>query len=73
MLRLDFQFPRFLANPTFEWDTALRQWKSKANYPLYNLKPENTTSWEIGLTARFLKHFNLDVTFVSYNNLQPNI
>ena len=54
--------PRFLANPTFEWDTALRQWKSKANYPLYNLKPENTTSWEIGLTARFLKHFNLDVT-----------
>ena len=45
-------FPRFLANPTFEWDTALRQWKSKANYPLYNLKPENTTSWEIGLTAR---------------------
>ncbi len=55
-------FPRFLANPTFEWDTALRQWKSKANYPLYNLKPENTTSWEIGLTARFLKHFNLDVT-----------
>ena len=55
-------FPRFLANPTFEWDTALRQWKSKANYPLYNLKPENTTSWEIGLTAHFLKHFNLDVT-----------
>ena len=55
-------FPRFLANPTFEWDTALRQWKSKANYPLYNLKPENTTSWEIGLTSRFLKHFNLDVT-----------
>ena len=55
-------FPRFLANPTFEWDTALRQWKSKANYPFYNLKPENTTSWEIGLTARFLKHFNLDVT-----------
>lgn len=55
-------FPRFLANPTFEWDTALRQWKSKANYPLYNLKPENTTSWEVGLTARFLKHFNLDVT-----------
>ena len=55
-------FPRFLANPTFEWDTALRQWKSKANYPLYNLKPENTTSWEIGLTARFLKHFNLDIT-----------
>ena len=55
-------FPRFLANPTFEWDTALRQWKSKANYPLYNLKPENTTSWEIGLTARFLKNFNLDVT-----------
>ena len=30
-------FPRFLANPTFEWDTALRQWKSKANYPCITL------------------------------------
>lgn len=55
-------FERFLANPTYEWDSSLQDWKSKSNYPMYNLKPERTDSWEVGLTARFLKHFNLDLT-----------
>lgn len=55
-------FPRFLANPTYEWDSSLQQWKNKSNYPMYNLKPEKTNSWEIGITARFLQHFNMDLT-----------
>jgi hypothetical protein len=29
---------------------------------MYNLKPERTASWEVGLTARFLKHFNFDIS-----------
>ena len=56
-------FPRFLANPSYEWDAKLRQWKNKANYPLYNLKPEKTNSWEAGLSARLFNHLKLDVTF----------
>ena len=55
-------FPRFLANPSYEWDAKLRQWKNKANYPLYNLKPEKTNSWEAGLSARLFNHLKLDVT-----------
>ena len=32
-------------------------------YPLYNLKPERTQSFEVGLTMRFLKNFDLDITY----------
>ena len=63
-------FPRFLANPTYSWDNSNNVWQSKRNYPMYNLKPERTDSWEVGLTARFLNHFNLDLalyTTKTYN------
>ena len=63
-------FPRFLANPTYSWDNSNKVWQSKRNYPMYNLKPEKTDSWEVGITARFLKHFNLDLalyTTKTYN------
>lgn len=55
-------FPRFLAQPTYKWDEASQSWLPKTHYPMTDLKPEKTNSWEIGLTARFLKHFNLDVS-----------
>ena len=61
-------FPRFLANPTYSWDNSNKVWQSKRNYPMYNLKPERTDSWEVGLTARFLNHFNLALyTTKTYN------
>ena len=63
-------FGRFLANPTFEWDFSTGAYKSQAAYPLYELKPERTESWEVGLTARFLKYFNFDVSF--YNTKTYN-
>lgn len=57
-------FKRYIANPTYEWDEANKVWKvTKANYPIYNLKPEKTNSWEVGLTARFLKYFNIDFSY----------
>lgn len=55
-------FDRFLANPTYAWSFENQQWETKKNYPINNLKPERTDSWEVGLTARFLKHFNLDLS-----------
>lgn len=63
-------FPRFLAYPTFQWDYANQQWETKKNYPMPNLKPERTDSWEVGLTSRFLKHFNFDLSF--YRTLTSN-
>lgn len=56
-------FQRHLAYPTYEWTGSI--WGDKNSNPMYNLKPERTKSWEVGLTARFLKHFNLDLTYYS--------
>ena len=56
-------FRRFLAYPTFSWDASKGAFTSQSAYPLYNLKPERTDSWEFGITARFLKNFNLDASF----------
>lgn len=55
-------FARFLANPTYEWDNNNKVWQTKTNYPMYNLKPERTDSWEVGLTAKVFGNFNLDVS-----------
>lgn len=63
-------FGRFLAYPTFSWNTSTGAYSSQSAYPLYDLKPERTDSWEVGLTARFLKHFNFDVSF--YNTKTYN-
>lgn len=56
-------FPRWYANPVYEWDAKSKQWKTQAIYPLYNLKPETTNSWEFGLQAKLFKHFNIDFTY----------
>lgn len=56
-------FERFLANPTFPWDASKGTFTSQTTYPMYNLKPERTDSWEFGVTARFLQNFNLDASF----------
>ncbi|EGK01985.1 SusC/RagA family TonB-linked outer membrane protein [Dysgonomonas gadei] len=63
-------FARFLAYPTFSWDDSKGGFTSQSAYPLYNLKPERTNSWEIGLTTHFFKNFNLDVSY--YNTKTYN-
>lgn len=55
-------FPRFYAQPTYKWDEALQGWSPKTHYPMTNLKPEKTNSWEVGISTRFLQHFNLDLS-----------
>ena len=56
-------FERFIANPLYEWNESGLTWNTNTKYPIYNLKPERTKSFEVGLTMRFLKHFNLDFTY----------
>lgn len=63
-------FKRYIANPRYEWNESTGQWSNTTQYPLYNLKPERTESWEAGLTLRFLKNFNLDMTY--YNTTTKN-
>lgn len=63
-------FERYIANPRYEWNESTGQWSNTTQYPVYNLKPERTESWEVGLTMRFLKNFNFDMTY--YNTITKN-
>ena len=63
-------FPRFLANPTWIFDDNSQMWTLRSNYPMSDLKAERTNSWETGISARFLRNFNLDVSL--YNTITFN-
>ncbi len=63
-------FERFIANPLHTWPDKGSSWETQTVYPIENLKPEITNSWEVGLTMRFLKWFNFDMTY--YNTHTTN-
>lgn len=56
-------FSRYIANPHFKWNNSINQWSNLTDFPVYNLKPERTNSFEVGMNMRFLKNFELDVTY----------
>lgn len=56
-------FQRYLANPRYTWDDKNKSWSVLSQYPLYNLKPERTQSFEVGISMKFFKNFDLDVTY----------
>ena len=63
-------FSRFYANPTRSWNSSTNSWNLSSQSPLYDLKPERTKSFEVGLTMRFLRHFNFDISY--YNTRTVN-
>ena len=70
-------FSRYLANPRYSWNESGLNWSTQTRFPIYNLKPERTKSFEVGLTMRFLRHFNLDFTYYNTKTqdqtFEPNI
>ena len=60
-------YQRWIANPLHEWDNSQQSWKTQTAYPVSNLKPEMTTSWEAGLQARFGHGFSLDLSYYLTN------
>ena len=56
-------FPRYLTIPTYEYDATNRVWKDKTHYPIGDLKPERTTTYEVGVDARLWRHINLSVSW----------
>ena len=49
-------FPRHLTVPTYEYDATNKVWKDKTHYPIGDLKPERTITYEVGLDARLWQH-----------------
>ncbi len=56
-------FPRHLTIPTYEYDATNKVWKAKTHYPIGDLHPERTRTYELGLDARLWKHFNLSASW----------
>ncbi len=62
-------FERYIANPMYKWNSSGLSWNTQTQYPMYDLKPELTNSYEVGLSMRFLKWFSLDATYYHTNTL----
>ena len=68
-------FQRYIANPRYEWKNGT--WTVLTQYPVDNLMPERTKSWEVGMNFRFLNDFRFDATWYqadTYNQtFNPNV
>lgn len=70
-------FSRYIANPMHAWDSATMSYSIDSQYPLYELKPERTSSFELGLASRFFKDWSMDLTWylshTANQTFNPNI
>lgn len=63
-------FDRFLTNPGYVYNSQTHNWENPTVYPMDDMKPEKTKSWEIGLNLKFWENrFNLDATYYRSNTL----
>lgn len=60
-------YPRGLTSLTYTFNQKDKIWETKTHYPIGDLYPERTDSWEVGLTTRLFKNFNLDVSWYLAN------
>ncbi|KAA6349326.1 TonB-dependent receptor SusC [termite gut metagenome] len=60
-------YPRGLTSLTYTFNQKDKIWETKTHYPIGDLYPERTNSWEVGLTTRLLNHFNLDLSWYLAN------
>ena len=56
-------FPRFLTIPTYEYDATNKIWKDKTHYPIGDLKPERTLTYEAGVEARLWQDLNINLSW----------
>ena len=56
-------FPRHLTIPTYEYDATNKVWTAKTHYPIGDLYPERTRTYEVGLDARLWRHISLSASW----------
>lgn len=59
-------FERLIANPIHSYDRSTQGYGTNANYPL-ELRPEMTTSWEVGVQGKFFQDLSVDLTWYYTN------
>lgn len=63
-------FDRYVANPLHLYPEGGSDWEIETSYPMDRLKPERTSSWEVGFTFKGLQWFDIDFTY--YNTHTKN-
>lgn len=56
-------FPRFLTIPTYSYDATNRVWTAKTHYPIGDLYPERTLTYEVGLDMTLWKNLTLSASW----------
>ncbi len=56
-------FPRFLTIPTYEYDATNKIWKDKTHYPIGDLKPERTLTYEVGVETRLWQDLDINLSW----------
>ena len=56
-------FPRYLTIPTYEYDATNKVWTAKTHYPIGDLYPERTRTYEVGIDARLWRHISLSASW----------
>ncbi len=60
-------FDRYLTQVFYTFNEESRRYDSEATFPTFDLKPERTKSWEVGLNAKFWNHLSIDATYYRSN------
>lgn len=56
-------FSRYIANPRYTWDSSTNSWSVLTQYPMYDLQPERTNSFEVGMNFRLFNDITFDATY----------
>ncbi|UVD87607.1 SusC/RagA family TonB-linked outer membrane protein [Ornithobacterium rhinotracheale] len=57
-------FSRWLTMPTYEFNEDSKTWKNVAYFPIGDLKPERTNSYEVGISSKWInRKVSLDATY----------
>ncbi|MCM1178261.1 MAG: SusC/RagA family TonB-linked outer membrane protein [Bacteroides sp.] len=56
-------FPRYLTIPTYSYDATNKVWQTKTHYPIGELKPERTVTYEAGADATLWKSLRLGLSW----------
>lgn len=67
-------FDRELTSPTYTFNEQSKTWKVTTHFPIGELFPERTNSYEVGLATKWLKNaLTLDVTAYQTNTHNQTI
>ena len=60
-------FDRYLTQVFYTFNEENKGYDSDANFPVRDLKPEKTKSWEVGLNMKLWNRINFDMTYYRAN------